>query len=284
WESDLQYRNLQTGDLTDVHAMTFTIKDPDTKKPHLLANVSMDITERKHAQREREELIAKLEAQNAELERFTYTVSHDLKSPLITIGGFLGMLKQNAAAGNIRALEEDITFISNAVQKMERLLKELLDLSRIGRQVNPPEDIALADLAQEVVSMTSEKLGERGIRVEISPGLPVVFGDRLRLWEVLQNVVDNAAKFMGDQPRPRIEIGSRRDGEETVCYVRDNGMGIDPAYHEKIFGLFDRLNPKSEGTGVGLAVVKRIVEIHGGRIWVESEGPGQGSTFCFTIP
>jgi len=246
--------------------------------------VYSDETARRRAEEERERLIAELESKNAELERFTYTVSHDLRSPLVTISGFLGVLKQDAMAGNAEAMEEDVTFISKAAGKMEQLLDELLDLSRIGRRDNPAEEIALADLAQEVVSMTLGKLGDRGIRVEISADLPIVFGDRLRLWEVLQNLVDNAASFMGDQPRPRIEIGSRRDREETVCYIRDNGMGIDPAYHEKVFGLFDRLDPKGEGTGVGLAIVKRIVEVHGGRIWVESEGLGQGATFCFTIP
>ena len=246
--------------------------------------VYSDETERKQAEQEWERLIAELEAKNAELERFTYTVSHDLRSPLVTISGFLGMLKQDAETGNTQAIKEDVTFISNAARKMEQLLDELLDLSRIGRLVNPPSEISLADLAKEVVSTTSKRLLERDIRVEISPGLPVVLGDRLRLWEVLQNLVDNAVNFMGDQPDARIEIGCRRDAEETVCYVRDNGMGIDSAYHEKVFDLFDQLGPESEGTGVGLAIVKRVVEVHGGRIWVESEGPGQGSTFCFTIP
>ena len=202
----------------------------------------------------------------------------------MTIRGFLGMLKQDAAAGNTEALEKDVTFISDAARKMEQLLNDLLQLSQIGRKDDPPEEIALADLAEEVVSMASGILGERGTRVEISPDLPVVFGDRLRLWEVLQNLVGNAAKFMGSQLHPLIEIGCRRDGEETVCYVRDNGVGIDPAYHEKVFGLFDRLDAETEGTGVGLAVARRVVEVHGGRIWAESEGPGQGSTFCFTIP
>lgn len=258
-----------------------TMKDGEVTS---IMGIVRDVTDRKRAEQERERLIAELESKNAELERFTYTVSHDLRSPLVTINGFLGMLRQDAVAGNAEALEEDMTFISNATHKMEQLLDELMELSRIGRQGNPSEEIALTDLAQEVVSTTSGKLDERGIRVEISPDLPVVFGNRLRLWEVLQNLVDNAANFIGDQPDPQIEIGCRRDGEETVCYVRDNGTGIDPAYHEKVFGLFDRLDPKSKGTGVGLAVVKRVVEIHGGRIWVESEGPGQGSTFCFTIP
>ena len=218
------------------------------------------------------------------MERFIYTVSHDLKSPLLTIQGFLSVLKQDAAEGSAEAIDQDVTFISGAAHKMEHLLNDLLQISRIGRKDNPPEEVALAGLAHEVVSMASTQLGENDIQMEISPDLPVVFGDRLRLWEVLQNLVDNAAKFMGSQPRPRIEIGCRRDGEETACYVRDNGMGIDPAYHEKVFDLFDRLDAENEGTGVGLAIVKRVIEVHGGRVWVESDGAGQGSTFCFTIP
>ncbi|HYW80645.1 MAG TPA: ATP-binding protein, partial [Thermoguttaceae bacterium] len=113
--------------------------------------------------------------------------------------------------------------------------------------------------------------------------LPVVFGDRLRLREVLQNLIDNAVKYMGDQPQPRVEIGWRPDGDETVYYVRDNGVGIDPCYHEKVFGLFDQLDQKVVGSGIGLSLVKRIVEVHGGLIWVESEGSGRGSTFCFTL-
>jgi signal transduction histidine kinase len=101
--------------------------------------------------------------------------------------------------------------------------------------------------------------------------------------EVLQNLLDNAAKFMDDQPRPRIDVGCRQDGDETVCYVRDNGIGIDPRYHEKVFGLFDRLDQNRPGTGIGLALVQRIIELHGGRIWVESQGSGHGTTFCFTL-
>ena len=113
---------------------------------------------------------------------------------------------------------------------------------------------------------------------------PTVFGDRNRIRQLIENLVDNAAKFMGDQSTPRIEIGTRLNDRETTFYVRDNGVGIDPRYHRKVFELFDKLDAKSNGTGVGLAIVKRIVEVHGGRIWVESEGTGKGSTFCFTIP
>jgi signal transduction histidine kinase len=111
----------------------------------------------------------------------------------------------------------------------------------------------------------------------------VVVGNRQRLLEVLQNLVDHAVKFMGTQPTPRIEIGCRQAEKETVYYVRDNGVGIAPQYHDKIFGLFEWLEPEGDGTGVGLALVKRIIEVHGGRIWVESAGQGCGSTFCFTL-
>jgi len=119
--------------------------------------------------------------------------------------------------------------------------------------------------------------------VAISTDLPTVVGDRSRLLEVLQNLIDNAIKYMGPQSQPRIEIGVRCDGDEPVFYVADNGIGIEPAYHERIFGLFDQLDQKVEGSGIGLSLVKRIVEVHGGRVWVESEGAGRGSAFCFTI-
>lgn len=249
-----------------------------------------DINMRKQAEEEREILIRELEAKNAELERFTYTVSHDLKSPLITIKGFLGLLERDAAAGDTERLSADVTRISNAADRMQTLLEELLELSRIGRLVNPPEEVLLGELVHEAVYLVSGRLAEQDVQVEIADDLPVVYADRPRIREVLENLVDNAVKFMGDQPHPRVEIGVRadkqhpRDKDETVVYVQDNGMGIDPRYHERVFDLFDKLDPKTEGTGVGLAIVKRIVEVHGGRVWVESEGAGQGSTFCFTLP
>ena len=243
-----------------------------------------DITERKRAETEREALIAELETKNAELERFTYTVSHDLKSPLITIQGFLGFVEQAALAGNIEQLKADIARISGAAEKMHHLLSELLELSRIGRLTNPSEAVSWGDLAREAVNMTAGRLADRSVVVDLAPDLPVVYGDRTRLREVLENLVDNAVKFMGDQPHPRVEIGARRGGKETVLYVRDNGIGIESRYHQRVFGLFDKLDSKVEGDGVGLSVAKRIVEAHGGRIWVESEGAGKGSTFCFVLP
>ncbi len=224
-----------------------------------------------------------LEAKNAELERFTYTVSHDLKSPIITIGGFLGYLERDALAGDTERLKNDIARIQNATEKMKTLLDELLELSRIGRMMNPPENVPFSDIVRQSLELVSGQLDARHVRVTFAEDLPIVNCDRARLIEVMQNLIDNAAKFMGDQPEPHIEIGQL--GEENgkpVFYVRDNGIGIAPEYHEKIFGLFNKLDPHMEGTGVGLALVKRIVEFHGGRIWIESE-LSKGSTFFFTL-
>ena len=245
--------------------------------------VLRDVSERKRAEQEREELIAELETKNAELERFAYTVSHDLKSPLVTIRGFLGLLERDAAAGDAERMRRDAGKIRAATEVMGQLLDELLELSRIGRQINPPQEVALAELAREAVDLVADSLTERGVEVHISSALPVVVGDRARLLEVFENLLENAVKYMGDQPAPRIEV-SPRNGDPTVCCVRDNGVGIDPRYHEKVFGLFERLSTEQDGTGVGLALVKRIVEVHGGRIWVESEGRDRGCTFCFTVP
>jgi signal transduction histidine kinase len=248
-----------------------------------LVGAFLDISELKQAEAEREALIAHLETQNAELERFTYTVSHDLKAPLITIRGFLGFVEQDAGAGNLDRMREDIQRISAATDKMQRLLDELLELSRIGRLMNPPGNIVLGDIIQEALKLMEGRLQGRNIKVQIQDNLPILFGDSQRLLEVIQNLLDNAAKFMGTQPKPVIEIGTR--GEENgmpVIYVRDNGVGIAPEHYERVFGLFNKLNPGAEGTGVGLAIVKRVIEVHGGRIWVESE-VGKGATFCFTL-
>ncbi len=224
-----------------------------------------------------------LEQKNAELERFTYTVSHDLKTPLVTISGYLGYLKQDLASGNVERLNKDTDRIASAVSKMDKLLKDLLELSRIGRMVNPSQTIQFQDLVDEALEIVHGRLDAGKITVQTQPNLPLIRGDKPRLTEVLQNLLDNAAKFMGDQPNPLIEIGVQ-DGQDgwSVFFVRDNGMGIEPEYHEQIFGLFNRLDPRIEGTGIGLALVKRIIEFHGGKIWVESE-LGKGSTFYFTL-
>ena len=244
----------------------------------------LDTNDRKNAEYERENLIAELTSKNAELERFVYTVSHDLKSPLVTINGFLGYLAQDAAMGNMERLNDDSHRIKEAVYRMQKLLDELLKISRVGRMINDPEMIPFNELIKEALEIVHGRLAETKVNVHSQPGLAVVYGDRARLVEVIQNLVDNAAKYMDGQINPQIEIGQR--GEEDgmpIFFIKDNGIGVPSEYNEYIFGLFNKLNANSEGTGVGLALVKQIIEFHGGRIWVESEG-GAGSTFLFTLP
>ena len=183
-----------------------------------------------------------------------------------------------------RNISKRIDRIAKAADKMATLLSDLLELSRIGRIVNPPEEVDLGKLIQVALETLDGRIRERNITITVSPDLPTVYADRIRLREVLENLIDNAVKYMGDQAYPLIEIGKREGGTETIIYVKDNGIGIEPQFHAKIFGLFEKLSANSEGTGIGLALIKRIIEVHGGRLWVESEGLGKGSTFCFTIP
>jgi signal transduction histidine kinase len=250
-----------------------------------LKRVQVELADRKQAEVEREKFISELETKNAELERFVYTVSHDLKSPLVTINGFLGYLEKDMAIGNTARVKTDLMRITDATDKMQRLLGELLELSRIGRMMNSPQDVSFGEIVREAVALVGGQIEARGVEVRIAPDLPQIHGDRARLVEVVQNLLDNAVKFMGEQSKPCIEIG-KRDADEhgsPIFFIRDNGIGIEPQYHEKVFGLFNKLDSRTEGTGVGLALVKRIVEVHGGRIWIESGGAGRGATFCFII-
>ena len=232
---------------------------------------------------QRERHVRELREKNDELLGFTHTVSHDLKSPLVTIRTFLGYLGQDLQRADFEAVNKDLGYIRDAADKMSRLLDELLELSRIGRKVNPPAEVPLQDVVQDALALAAGRITDRGVNVEVTNVPVLLYGDRPRLVEIFLNLVDNAAKFMGDERAPRVEIGVEQAGEETVLFVRDNGIGIDLRHQSKLFNLFEKLDSGSEGTGIGLALVRRIVEVHGGKIWVESAGPGRGSTFRFTL-
>lgn len=252
----------------------------------LLGEVVGSVAEARAGERRLAAAYRQLEAKNTELERFTYAVSHDLKSPLVTIRGFVGYVEEDARGGNLDRLAADVERIRTATDRMGRLLDELLDLSRVGRVARPLEEVPFGELVREASALVEGRLAARAVELEVQEGLGVVWGDRARLVELVQNLLDNAAKFMGTQGSPRIVVGARAAPGEPggrVYYVRDNGAGIEPEYHDRVFELFCRLDPAGEGTGVGLALARRIVETHGGHIWVESEGRDRGAALCFTL-
>ena len=237
----------------------------------------------KQEMREREKISFVLENKNAELERFAYTVSHDLKTPLFTIKIFLGLLGKNLAKNDMDKMTGDIKKINSAADTMDNLLNDLLELSRAGQVMSDPVACSLSEISKRAVELVEAKVNELGVEIVIED-MPKVKGDEIRLVEVYLNLIENSIKFMGDQELPRIVIGSEEKAGMICCFVRDNGIGVAEKYHDRIFGLFDRLNVKVDGTGVGLALVKRIIEAHGGEIWIESEGLDTGSTMLFTLP
>ncbi|MDP3564647.1 MAG: PAS domain S-box protein [Methanoregula sp.] len=242
-----------------------------------------DVTERKRAEAVRESLMQELTRKNAELDRFTHTISHDLRSPLLSIQGFLALLERDMKAGNAEKVQTDILRITGSAKKLEQLITTLLALSRSGRAVDTPLRIPFGDIVNDAARLLAATLQERGVTLVIPETLPVIAGDRHRLVQVMTNLLDNAVKFMGTQKEPLIEIGVEDDCGTPVFFVRDNGMGIAQENLQKAFGLYERFSPDIPGSGIGLATVKRIIEAHGGKIWVESEGPGKGSTFRFTL-
>ena len=253
---------------------------PGTKKS--VASL-LDITERKQAEEEREKLLKELEAKNRELGRFTYTVSHDLRSPLITIQGFTDMIQNDLEQNELEKAKDNLKFIENAAAKMEELLSDTLELSRIGRMVNPPEDVPFGEIVKDALAQTAEQIKSSGVEVSVADDFPTVHVDQMRIAEVLANLIVNSINYRGEQSHPEIEIEHRIDNGERVFFVKDNGIGIDKSQHEKVFDLFYQVDPSGKGTGAGLAIVKRIIEVHGGRIGVESE-KGKGCTVCFTLP
>jgi signal transduction histidine kinase len=248
-----------------------------------LSQAEDEIAMRQLAEKEREAVIQKLKSKNQELDRFAVRVSHDLKTPLITVAGFLGFLEKDIKEGNHERVERNVAQISEAAKKMGKFVDELLDLSRVGRIVNPPTNVAFDEIVQDALNAAEGVLKARQVRVKIEAIFPFVHVDRVRLVQVMQNLITNAIKFMGDQAQPVIRIGFEEINGEHIFSVSDNGIGIAKEHQERIFELFSKLDPNTDGIGIGLGLVKRIVETHGGRIWVESEGEGKGSTFKFTL-
>ena len=235
--------------------------------------------------RELERKLGQLEAANNELEAFSYSVSHDLRAPLRHIAGFVELLHKR----DLDALDEKslhyLRVISESAEKMGALIDDLLSFSRMGRAEMMKTRVDLGQMVKEIIAELKEQTGERQIVWEIAP-LPEAEGDAAMLRLVMTNYIANALKFTRTRPRARIEIGALTGNpEETLFYVRDNGVGFDMKYEGKLFGLFQRLHATEEfeGTGVGLANVRRIIHRHGGRTWAEGS-VGGGATFWFSLP
>lgn len=287
----------KNGQAVWVNVSAALITDPNTTERYMVA-VIQDITERKYA----EDMVSKytdqlvranreLESKQEELEEFIYTVSHDLKAPIVSISGFAGLLNERLSgaidANSLRHLDR----IKHNACVMESLIADLLELSRIGRTEEAEVTIDFEELVQEVIESFTVIAQSRNIKLVKSTKLPPRRGRQHRIRQLLTNLVDNAIKYMPDGKAGCVEIGftgSDDDSDErrNAYYVRDNGEGIPEEFHDRIFAMFQRApttNGHTEGSGVGLAITKRIVEKHGGRIWVDSK-PGQGTTFYITLP
>ncbi|MCX7887963.1 MAG: ATP-binding protein, partial [Verrucomicrobiae bacterium] len=220
---------------------------------------------------------------NAELEQFAYVASHDLQEPLRVVSGFLQLLQQRCEGKLGPEADEYIRYAIEGAHRMRNLIRDLLEYSRVGRRPEPFSEVDCNAIVQTVLANLQPAIVEQQGRVTVDP-LPVVRGDATELTQLFQNLIANALKFRGPQP-PEVRVSVRENKDEWVFSVRDNGIGIHPKDFERIFVIFQRLHTTEEypGTGIGLALCRKIVERHGGRIWVESQ-PGEGATFYFTLP
>ena len=242
---------------------------------HMLAEI--------HAQNQRlHQQAAELARSNAELEQFTYVSSHDLKEPLRMVTMYMGLLERKHGAD---LKPEALQFMRYAVEgaaRLQQLIDDILSYARLDRPDAPLGPVDLGQAVQDAIANNRAEIERLHARVSVAP-LPTVPGERTQLVQLFQNLIGNAIKFHGNRP-PVVEIAAARRGPEWMISVRDHGIGIDPAYRQRIFDMFQRLHSRAEypGTGIGLAICRKIVERHGGAIWVESE-PGAGATFFITL-
>lgn len=236
--------------------------------------------------RSHHELEDKVAERTAELESFSYSVSHDLRAPLRAIHGFARILLEDHQASLDPEAQRLLRVIDQNTRQMGHLIDDLLAFSRLGRQSISRAPVDMAELTASVVDEVRRSEAERNGHFEIEIGaLRPAYGDPALLRQVISNLIQNAVKFTRGRPEPRIEVGSAAAGDQAVYFVKDNGAGFDPRYRDKLFGVFQRLHraEEFEGTGVGLAIVKRIVQRHGGRVWAEGK-TGEGASFYFTLP
>jgi PAS domain S-box-containing protein len=247
------------------------------------SEVSRDLTERKQAEEERERYVKELALSNTELQQFAYVASHDLQEPLRMITSYTQLLSKRYKGQMDADADEFIAYAVDGASRMQKLIEDLLTYSRLGTNKVPFVQVDSNVVLQRAIDNLSVTVQETDATVTSDP-LPVVFAVESQLLQLFQNLAGNAIKYHGPNP-PQIHVAAHEKDSEWVFSVRDNGIGIEPQYADRIFVIFQRLHTseKYPGTGIGLAVCKKIVERHGGRIWVESQ-TGQGATFYFTIP
>jgi PAS domain S-box-containing protein len=283
-EARVEYRaQLREGSYKWVEATGRLIHDTATGEPEVIA-VARDIAERKRIEEERERYAAELRRSNEELQQFAYVISHDLREPLRMVKGYMDLLAGRYADQLDEKAGEYIAYAVDGAERMQDMIQALLRLSRVqtrGEAFAPTDVEAALARAQRVLGRA---IAEAGAEVTHDP-LPTVLADEAQLIQVLQNLVANGIKFRRKDASPHVHVSARRQADTWTLSVTDNGIGIDPDQTDRLFQIFQRLHTREAypGTGIGLALCRRIVARHGGRIWVESE-PGVGSTFYFTLP
>ena len=225
-----------------------------------------------------------LTAANQELENFTYSVAHDLRAPLRSMGSFARIMMEDYPDQLDADGQRYLNIIQQEARKMGQLIDDLLALARLGRKELGLTRLDLAELARAVFDELKAAYPGRNLQIEVQP-LPAVLGDRVMFRQLLVNLLDNAIKFTQDRESALIQVSGWEEGDENVYCIKDNGVGFDMRFVNKLFEVFQRLHPEEEygGTGVGLAIVKRVIDRHGGRVWAESK-PGEGTTICFALP
>lgn len=259
------------------HVIGRVVERTPKGEPHRVTGMVIDINAARKMQDE-------LRQKNAELERFVYTASHDLKSPIVTILGFLDYIIKDAEEGNFDDVAGYAQRIERAAHRMRATIDGLLEMSRIGRPTGPVAGVSIREVAEEVAEDFEQPLREAGIDLELRVGPEAIGCARTHLTQAITNLVSNAIKYGSSGANPKIVVESVPNPDQTVeIRVADNGVGVEPKYRAKIFELFERLSSDSDGTGIGLTIVARVADRYGGRIWM-SDTPGGGATFHLLLP
>ena len=282
WDGEVQ--RTKADGIQVIVATRWSLRRDPQGRPLAILETSNDITERKRREQEIQALNQELATRSAELEAFAYSISHDLRAPLRHMAGYAELLRKNAAASLNEKSSRFLAMILEATKRMGNLIDDLLGFSRISRAEARFSTVSLEQLVQEAIAEVRQDAANRNIAWKTDP-LPEWYGDRSMLRLALVNLISNAVKFTRSQPRAEIEIGcTERKSDRVVVFVRDNGVGFDMRYYDKLFGVFQRLHAQEafEGTGIGLATVQRIVHRHGGRVWAEGI-VDEGATFYFSL-